>query len=50
MMPLMAEMMREVTEDVTDLRVPRAAHWIAEKNPEALVDGLLPFLARSSNR
>ncbi len=49
MTPLMAEMMRKVAEDVTELRVPRAAHWIAEENPEALVDGLLPFLAPSPN-
>jgi pimeloyl-ACP methyl ester carboxylesterase len=43
--PLMAEMMREVAEDVTELRVTRAAHWIAEENPEALGDGLIGFLA-----
>jgi len=41
--PLMADMMREVAEDVTDLRVAGAAHWIAEENPDALVDGLLAF-------
>jgi pimeloyl-ACP methyl ester carboxylesterase len=39
--PLMAEMMCEVAENVTELRIPNAAHWIAEENPEALVEGLL---------
>ncbi len=43
--PLMAEMMREVAVDVTELRVSRAAHWIAEENPAALFDGLAAFLA-----
>jgi pimeloyl-ACP methyl ester carboxylesterase len=42
--PLMADMMREVADDVTELRVPKAAHWIAEENPQALVDGLVAFL------
>ena len=46
--PLMAEMMREVADDVTELRVPRTAHWIAEENPDALVAGLLAFLKRSA--
>jgi pimeloyl-ACP methyl ester carboxylesterase len=43
--PLMAEMMREVADNVTELRVPGAAHWIAEENPTALVEGLIAFLA-----
>jgi pimeloyl-ACP methyl ester carboxylesterase len=43
--PLMAEMMREVADNVSELRVPKAAHWIAEENPTALVAGLLAFLA-----
>jgi pimeloyl-ACP methyl ester carboxylesterase len=46
--PLMAEMMREVADDVTELRVPNAAHWIAEENPRALVDGLVAFLAEGA--
>ncbi|MGJ4946087.1 alpha/beta fold hydrolase [Bradyrhizobium sp. HKCCYLS1011] len=46
--PLMAEMMREVAEDVTELRVPNAAHWIAEENPQALVNGLIGFLEDGS--
>ena len=43
--PLMADMMREVADDVTELRVPNAAHWIAEENPTALAEGLIAFLA-----
>jgi pimeloyl-ACP methyl ester carboxylesterase len=42
--PLMLEMMREVAENVTEFRVPRAAHWIAEENPEAFLEGLKVFL------
>jgi hypothetical protein len=40
----MAEMMREVAEDVTELRVPDTAHWIAEENPTGLLEGLQRFL------
>jgi pimeloyl-ACP methyl ester carboxylesterase len=39
--PLVEEMMREVAEDVTGLRVPAAAHWIPEENPQALLRSLL---------
>jgi pimeloyl-ACP methyl ester carboxylesterase len=42
--PLVEEMMHEVAENVTGLRVPRSAHWIAEENPRAFTDGLLKFL------
>jgi pimeloyl-ACP methyl ester carboxylesterase len=42
--PLMAEMMREVAEDVTELRVPETAHWIAEENPTEFLEGLQKFL------
>jgi pimeloyl-ACP methyl ester carboxylesterase len=42
--PLMVDMMREVADNVTELRVPNAAHWIAEENPTALVEGLITFL------
>jgi pimeloyl-ACP methyl ester carboxylesterase len=42
--PLMAEMMREVAGNVSELRVPKTAHWIAEENPHALADGLIAFL------
>jgi pimeloyl-ACP methyl ester carboxylesterase len=37
------EMMREVADDVTGVRVPDAAHWIAEENPEFLINSLLSF-------
>jgi pimeloyl-ACP methyl ester carboxylesterase len=42
--PLMGEMMREVAENVTEFRVPRTGHWIAEENPDALMERLRPFL------
>jgi pimeloyl-ACP methyl ester carboxylesterase len=42
--PLVEEMMREVAETVTAVRVPRSAHWIAEENPTALTAALLEFL------
>lgn len=42
--PLVEEMMREVAESVTGLRVPRSAHWVAEENPAAVTAALLEFL------
>ncbi len=42
--PLVEEMMREVGENVTGLRVPRSAHWVAEENPAAVTAALLEFL------
>jgi pimeloyl-ACP methyl ester carboxylesterase len=42
--PLVEEMMREVAEDVTSVRVPRTAHWIPEENPADLTAALLNFL------
>jgi pimeloyl-ACP methyl ester carboxylesterase len=41
---LIHEMMCEVAENVTGLRVPQAAHWIPEENPSAFIEGLLRFL------
>jgi pimeloyl-ACP methyl ester carboxylesterase len=41
--PLVEEMAREVAEDVTGLRVPRSAHWVAEENPGDFVRALLDF-------
>jgi pimeloyl-ACP methyl ester carboxylesterase len=41
---LMDEMMREVAEDVTFVRVPRTAHWVPEERPEALAEAMLEFL------
>jgi pimeloyl-ACP methyl ester carboxylesterase len=43
--PLVEQMMHEVAEDVTGIRVPDTAHWIAEENPEAFVAALLDFVA-----
>ena len=45
--PLVEEMMGEVAEDVTGLRISGAAHWIAEENPAELTAGLVEFLAHS---
>jgi pimeloyl-ACP methyl ester carboxylesterase len=42
--PLLEEMMREVADNVTSLRVPATAHWIAEESPKALTNALLEFL------
>jgi pimeloyl-ACP methyl ester carboxylesterase len=44
--PLLEEMMREVADNVTALRVPATAHWIAEENPRALTSALLEFVQR----
>jgi pimeloyl-ACP methyl ester carboxylesterase len=41
--PGVEEMMHEVADDVTGVRVPEAAHWIAEENPEFLINSLLSF-------
>jgi pimeloyl-ACP methyl ester carboxylesterase len=42
--PLMADMMGEVAENVSEFRVPRTGHWIAEENPGAFVERLRDFL------
>lgn len=47
---LVEEMMKEVAEDVTGLRVPRTAHWIPEENPTVLTEGLLKFLQRDTRQ
>jgi pimeloyl-ACP methyl ester carboxylesterase len=41
---LVEEMMREVADDVTGVRVPRTGHWVPEEDPDALVRELLEFL------
>jgi pimeloyl-ACP methyl ester carboxylesterase len=46
--PLVEEMMREVAETVTAVRVPRSAHWVAEENPTAFTAALLEFLEPAS--
>lgn len=48
--PLVEEMMREVAEDVTGVRVPGTAHWIAEENPAACTAALLAFLTAPPTR
>jgi pimeloyl-ACP methyl ester carboxylesterase len=40
------EMVREVADDVTAVRVPDTGHWLPEENPEAVVRALLDFAAR----
>jgi pimeloyl-ACP methyl ester carboxylesterase len=46
--PLVEEMMREVAENVTAVRVPQCAHWIPEENPTALTAALLEFFEPAS--
>jgi pimeloyl-ACP methyl ester carboxylesterase len=46
--PLVAEMLREVAEDVTEVRVPRTAHWIAEENPQACARAVLEFVGANA--
>lgn len=41
---LMKEMMEEVAENVTAVRIPNTAHWVVEENPEAFLKELLQFL------
>ena len=41
---LVEEMMREVADDVTGVRIARTAHWVPEENPEAFNRALLTFL------
>lgn len=41
--PLMGQMMQKVAENVTAVRVPGTAHFIAEENPSAMVVELLRF-------
>ena len=44
--PVVEEMAREVADDVTGVRLPRTAHWVAEESPRAFVDGVLDFSSR----
>jgi len=41
---LMEEMMREVADNVTGIRIAGTAHWVAEENPSAFMTGVLEFL------
>jgi pimeloyl-ACP methyl ester carboxylesterase len=47
--PGVEEMMHEVANNVTGVRIPDSAHWIAEENPEAFTAVLLEFLERKKN-
>jgi pimeloyl-ACP methyl ester carboxylesterase len=47
--PIVEEMMREVAENVTGLRVPGTAHWIAEENPDAFVSAVLEFVGAAES-
>ncbi|MBW3638500.1 MAG: alpha/beta hydrolase [Actinobacteria bacterium] len=44
---LPAASLREVADDVTEVVLPGATHWLAEEEPAALVAALGPFLAGS---
>jgi pimeloyl-ACP methyl ester carboxylesterase len=46
--PLVAEMLREVAEQVTEVRVLRTAHWIAEENPQACASAVLEFVGANA--
>ena len=48
--PVMGEMMREVADNVRDVRVPGTAHFIAEENPVAMTEALLSFLSAETFR
>jgi pimeloyl-ACP methyl ester carboxylesterase len=43
--PLMGDMMKEVADKVTDVRVPRTAHFVAEENLANFAEELLKFIA-----
>ena len=43
--PFVEEMMREVADDVTGVRIPGSGHWVPEENPTAVSTALLEFLA-----
>jgi pimeloyl-ACP methyl ester carboxylesterase len=48
--PVVEEMMREVADNVTGLRVPRTGHWIAEENAADLAQGVLDFINSSPDQ
>ncbi|MES1159690.1 MAG: alpha/beta hydrolase [Bacteroidota bacterium] len=41
---LMEDMMREVAENVTAVRIPHTAHWVVEENPNVFLTELRNFL------
>ena len=42
--PLLEDMMREVAENVSGLRIPDTAHWIPEENPAAFANAVIEYL------
>jgi pimeloyl-ACP methyl ester carboxylesterase len=47
--PLVEEMMREVADNVTGVRVPGTAHWIPEEDPRALARAVLGFAGKAAS-
>ena len=45
--PLMQDMMNEVAENVTAIRIPATAHWIPEEAPKPLSDAIIHFINES---
>lgn len=45
--PFMEEMMNEVAENVTAIRIPATGHWIAEEAPKPLSDEIIRFFSTS---
>ncbi|NOT93878.1 alpha/beta fold hydrolase [Ferruginibacter sp.] len=41
---LMYEMMQEVAQNVSPVRIPNTAHWVVEENPDVFISALLDFL------
>lgn len=44
--PFLEEMMHEIADKVTAVRIPRTAHWVPEEAPEELARVLAEFLGR----
>jgi pimeloyl-ACP methyl ester carboxylesterase len=44
--PVIEEMMREVAENVTGVRVPGTAHWVAEENPREFLRAVWEFAGK----
>jgi pimeloyl-ACP methyl ester carboxylesterase len=47
--PFVQEMMNEVAQNVTGLRIPGASHFIPEENPEAFASAVLDFTGSSAS-
>jgi pimeloyl-ACP methyl ester carboxylesterase len=47
--PFVEEMMNEVAENVTGVRIPGASHFIPEENPEAFASAVLDFTGSSAS-